>query len=563
MQSGMLFVCGCPRSGTTFLHNIIASHPQVALGLERWNTPLLAGRLGPQHFAEERFFDIRRGETWYDNLDTFKDYYAGLRAKYATARWRGDKVPRAYESFAQLATAFETPRFVFVVRNVVSVARSWEARRARGVHWPADWDAREAVRHWNRSLHTVLDWSARVPVLPLVYEDLVEQEAPVEALARFLDLDPAPMLARRKRMLELRHAPKPEGAPPMGARTEGSGLGISEQDLRHVLREADFESLAAVERLAAQPIDYAGAWRVAGTPPALLDKYSASDKRVVDYQTWQPKGCRARLRGPEVPLEAMPGGVLTLGSAATFGRAVRRPFAQQIAAELGVPVANGAIGGARPHTFLSDPGLQPFLRHAGAVVIEAVSARGYATEIFTPNNAYTNVGVAAEGIAAGMAPLPRPAGRFVDNVYRAALRLEGTEPLWRARLVCLSAWLADMRKLARMVRGRGVLLWFSQRPPDFAPGWDKLDAWTGGFPHHIDRAAIEMLRPHFAAVVEVVSSAGLPEQALDAETGEPVPIFENTPQPTMNGYYPSQAMHDEAAAALAPVLRALLEAKRG
>jgi hypothetical protein len=550
MLGPMLFVCGCPRSGTTMLHGILSAHPEVAIGLERWNTPLLAGRLRPLHFDEARFFDIRRGETWYDSLDTFADYHAQLRAKYATARWHGDKVPRAYEAFGALASAFAEPRFVFILRNVISVARSWEARRARGVHWPGDWDARAAVQHWNRSLHAVLDWVARVPILPIIYEDLVEQEAPVLALARFLDIDPAPLLARRARMVAARGEAKP-----------ASGPSLTDQELRHILREADFHALAAVERLAERPLDYAGAWRVAGAPPAALDKYSGSDRAVVDYATWQPKGCRAKLRGPAVTPEEVPGGVLCLGSAATFGRAVRRPFAQQIAARLGVPVANGAIGGARPATFLGDPGLQPYIRRAGAVVIEAVSARGYATEVFTPNNAYTNVGVAAEPIAAGMVPMARPAGRFVDNVYRAALRIEGTEPLWRARMVCLAAWMRDMRRLAQMTAGRGVLLWFSQRAPDYSPGWESLDAWNGGFPHHIDRAAIEALRPHFAAVVEVVSRAGLPERALDAASGEPVGIFAGTPDPTLNTYYPSQAMHDEAAAALAPVIQALL-AKR-
>ena len=546
----MLFICGCPRSGTTFLHSILSAHPQVAVGLERWNTPLLAGRLRPAHFAEDRFFDIRRGETWYETFDGFADYYAQLRAKYAAARWHGDKVPRAYEAFAPLASAFPEARFVFIVRNIVSVAKSWEGRRRKGLHWPQDWDAAAAVQHWNRALHAVLDWSARVPILPLVYEDLVEQEAPVQALADFLGIDPAPLLARRARAVGQRGEARPD-----------SGPGLPEQTIRHLLREADFHALAAVERLAAKPIDHAGAWRVSGTPPAVLDKYSAADRRVVDYDTWQPKACRAKLRGPAVAVEAVPGGVLCLGSAATFGRAVRRPFAQQLAQGLGVPVANGGIGGARPATFLADPGLQPYLRRAGAVVIEATSARGYATEVFTPRNAYTNVGVAAEEVAAAMVPVARPDMRFVDNVYRAALRTLGTEPLWRARMVCLSAWLRDMRRLAQMTAGRGVLLWISQRPPEFEPGWDSLDAWTGGFPHHIDRAAIELLRPHFAAVVEVASRTGLPERALDAETGEPVPIFENTPDPTLNTYYPSQAMHDEVAAALAPVLAGLL-AKR-
>lgn len=47
MQKKFLFVCGCPRSGTSYLHALLAQHPAIALGLERFNLRLFARTLMP------------------------------------------------------------------------------------------------------------------------------------------------------------------------------------------------------------------------------------------------------------------------------------------------------------------------------------------------------------------------------------------------------------------------------------------------------------------------------------------------------------------------------------
>ncbi|WP_135467874.1 DUF6473 family protein [Crenalkalicoccus roseus] len=412
---------------------------------------------------------------------------------------------RAFARYAALASALPDPRFLVLLGA------------------PPGPDTA-----WGEALRATLDWAQRVPVLPVLAEDLAAADGvALRRIAAFLGIGAGPLLAGRARLGAA--LPPPGGAAPAAPE--------------------DRAALDALRLLARHPPDYAGAWRTLGRGMAVIAPYAEADRRVVEYGLWRPPGARAMLRAPAVPPARADEAVLFLGSAATFGRAVRHPFAQRLAGRLGVTVVNAGIGGARPATFLADPGLRPYLDRARAVVLEAVSARGYATELFVPNSHHAN---------AGLPPGEAGPPRFVDHVYRAAFRRGEAAALRRARMVCLAAWLRDMKRLAARAAGRCVLLYLSQRPPGFVSRLDSFEAWAGGFPHHVDRAAIEALRPHVRAVVEVVSTAGLPEVARDARTGEPVPIFAGRPDPTRNTYYPSQAMHDEAAARLEPALRALL-----
>ena len=71
MHKKFLFVCGCPRSGTSYFQSILAWHPAIALGMERFNLRLFAGKLLPSDFERERFFRMEAGDTWYDDLSHF------------------------------------------------------------------------------------------------------------------------------------------------------------------------------------------------------------------------------------------------------------------------------------------------------------------------------------------------------------------------------------------------------------------------------------------------------------------------------------------------------------
>ena len=547
MTKKFLFVCGCPRSGTSYLHSILAQHPAIALGLERFNLRMFARALMPTDFDRSRLFRMETGDTWYDDLSQFPWHQGLLESHYDKADYVGDKVPRAYEVFDHLITHFPDVRFICLVRNVFDVAASYEARRRAITHWNPDWGPRKAVEHWNASLRAVLAHADVAPILPVIYEDIIATGAPLNNVAGFLDIVPEPLQAGWRKMHRLDASPEP-----------GAGANrLTSEDVAFITAAADQDALERVMELADRPVAYHGAWRTLGPPPRRVSKYFDEDSRAVIYARSQPTGARVELRNPPAIYDTREPYVACIGSAATFGRLVARPFPALLQERLGMPVLNLGVGGARPGIFLEDEALMRLVRGATCVVVEAMSARGYATDLFVPEHDFTNLGrPPSEKSDEG----PPTESTFVDNVYRRAFLKHDSAKIDAARMICRAAYIHDMKRIAAITAGRGVLLYFSARPSGFTPDREatNFEGWAGRFPHHVDTQILELVTPLFSAVVTVASTAGSPEPIHDRETGEPLPIFPGRQKPHENFYYPSSTMHDLAADALEPAVRLML-----
>lgn len=547
MNRRFLFVCGCPRSGTSYSHALLAQHPALALGLERFNLRLFGHKLLPADFGRSRFLHIEAGDTWYDSASQFPWQHGLAESHYDAAQYLGDKVPRAYEHFDHLITHFPDVRFICLVRNVFDVAASYEGRRRAVTHWSQDWGSRKAVEHWNASLRATLACADVAPILPVLYEDLIANEATLDTMASFLEIDPGPLRTIWRSMARKERPPTP-----------GAGESrLPAEDVAHIKANADLEALDRVTRLARTPVAYGGAWRTLGPPPIQVAKYFNEDQRAVLYDRWRPPGSRVDLRTSPDALDTGGPYVACLGSAATFGRLVSRPFPSLLQERLGMPVINIGVGGARPGIFLEDEGLSRLVRGAACIVVEAMSARGYATDLFVPDHDYTNMGRPPAEAPHGKAPA---ASEFVDDVYRRRLEDPDAPGVDSARKICRAAYIQDMKRLAELTHGRGILLYFSKRDPESTPDPQpgNFEAWAGRFPHHVDRRVLDLLAPRFKALVTVASTAGCPETVRDRGTGEPLPLFPGTPHPEQNTYYPSSDMHVLAADALEPAVRGIL-----
>ena len=201
-----LFVCGCARSGTTALAQLVGSDRRVLLGIERY-AKLARDRfaIGPEHLEPARFARIEDGDTFCDSFDGrhyWDAHFADKLAGRLELAYVGDKKPILYRFWRELFQRFPDARLLFIYRDPLAVARSWERRaRVPGGNWPRARDAGAAIDEWNHSSACIREAvAARHRVGILSYEQLFEDRW-MDRLFAWLRLKPsAEVLAAGERL---------------------------------------------------------------------------------------------------------------------------------------------------------------------------------------------------------------------------------------------------------------------------------------------------------------------------------------------------------------------------
>jgi hypothetical protein len=206
------FVFGCPRSGTSALTRLLHQDDRVVMGMERYKDLLLDpdGRAGfsPDLFEPARFLDFRPGDT---NITPDTDagryvrHYARAERRFreGTVEVVGDKVRAQDLVTTTVAERVPDARFVFIYRDLLRVASSFEARAANvdDTGWAANRGYRRALQRWNMAFAAadeLLDRVGAPPVFVVRYERLFNGDEEVcAALFAFLGLDLTPVVRRR------------------------------------------------------------------------------------------------------------------------------------------------------------------------------------------------------------------------------------------------------------------------------------------------------------------------------------------------------------------------------
>ncbi|MCS7269576.1 MAG: tetratricopeptide repeat protein [Gemmataceae bacterium] len=188
--SAPVFIVGMPRSGTTLIEQILASHPQVYGGGELTITKdvidLLPAWLGRQEAAPLCLPWLTRPVA----LQAAKEHLARLRRRHPGAARLVDKMPDNYLWLGWLVTLFPQGRFIHVRRDDRDVALSCWLTNFKQIRWACDLDDIAARL---RDHHRIMaHWRAvlPVPLLEVNYEDVVQDlETATRQLLDFCGLD--------------------------------------------------------------------------------------------------------------------------------------------------------------------------------------------------------------------------------------------------------------------------------------------------------------------------------------------------------------------------------------
>jgi hypothetical protein len=212
-------------------------------------------------------------------------------------------------------------------------------------------------------------------------------------------------------------------------------------------------------------------------------------------------------------------------------------------------VLNAGVAGAGPSTFLRG-GWSECLNGAKAVVVQVLAARSESNSLFECDPTRGALGVRRSDAS----PM-----RFEEFLRRL---METSDPATVRQVVAETRqnYVRNMIRLLEGIHAPKALLWLSKRPPRYAINDRKLHGILNAHPQLVDDVMLDQLRTHADAVVECVSSAGLPQRLWPAT--EPLPGTILAEGVLTNRYYPSPEMHALAAAKLADACRSICPSVR-
>jgi tetratricopeptide (TPR) repeat protein len=181
-----IFILGMPRSGTSLVEQILASHPLVLGAGESADLPAAAEAIGA---GSGRAYPESVEILDAAGLRSFAaDYSRRARARVGTgaAERITDKLPANFRYVGLIALAFPNVRIIHVRRDPVDTCLSCFSRCFVGGAQGYSYDLRELGRYYRRYQALMAEWRALLPagrLLEIRYEDLV---ADLETQARRL-----------------------------------------------------------------------------------------------------------------------------------------------------------------------------------------------------------------------------------------------------------------------------------------------------------------------------------------------------------------------------------------
>jgi tetratricopeptide (TPR) repeat protein len=169
-----VFIVGMPRSGTTLMERMIASHPQAAGASELPEIPRIAGLVAPADDLRHYAAQARKNLT-SDNIRQYAEDYLGvLRQGRAGAQRVVDKLPGNFLHLGLIDTLFPNATIIHAIRHPLDICLSCYFQNFTNLRWANDL---ELIGEMYRLYRDVMAyWQTILPqgrIVDVEYEKLI------------------------------------------------------------------------------------------------------------------------------------------------------------------------------------------------------------------------------------------------------------------------------------------------------------------------------------------------------------------------------------------------------
>jgi hypothetical protein len=280
--------------------------------------------------------------------------------------------------------------------------------------------------------------------------------------------------------------------------------------------------------------------------------YQQRDFDVIDYQLFALPSCQGKrvfqIRGPEPESLVTDRYFACLGAAFTFGCFSERPYGTLLQEALGIPTLNLGFAGAGPYYFLrfwND--LADYIKNARFVTILIMSGRSESNSFFDSG------GTEVYRLRSDKRTLG------AENAWRELLQREDSGVVREAVRETRETWIRNYQDLMVRIDKPKILLWLSERAPEYSENYENVHSLFGKFPQLVNREMIDRIKPNSDYYVECITKRGMPQPLVSRFTGEPTQVtgradLGGKPR-AYNSYYATPEMHQDAAIMLTPICR--------
>ncbi|WP_282047858.1 DUF6473 family protein [Sulfitobacter mediterraneus] len=223
---------------------------------------------------------------------------------------------------------------------------------------------------------------------------------------------------------------------------------------------------------------------------------------ALDYLPCRYGNSKLLFRGPKRDLDQPY--VAFIGGTETYGKFLAKPFPVLVEEEIGKTAANFGVPNAGIDVFVNDSFILGAAAQADVAVIQVLGAQNMTNRFYAVHPRRNDRFVSASSL---LATIYREVD-FADFHFTKHMltRLLEVSPDRFATVLqeLQQAWLARMRLMLSQVRGKSILLWFSEhKPRDSGRGPPQS---IGNDPLFITRQMMDEVAGHATHVVEVVAS---------------------------------------------------------